>query len=236
MKSVLGKFRTSRHTDDVIVLLHGLHAGVIIVGVVVVLVLISPWSDRRRHGRIDDLRAAAQAGTLVQRAEARALAQLTGTRTGRPADHLGPTTTAYQPALVIAALASLSGAAIHAAVGPEHFREGWRFGVFFVVLALVQSVQAALLVVRPTHPLVRAVVAVNLGTVVLWVLTRTVGLPFGLAEVESVGVLDVCSSAAEVVAVGCAISWLVRSARASAATSGHRAASVRALRPGREAA
>jgi hypothetical protein len=204
----------------VIVLLHWLHAGVIIVGVLVVFALLHPGSTRRQDGRVAELRAAAEAGTLVRRAEARALAQLTGpVRARSSADHLVVPTSACIP-LIVAAVSMLTGSAIHAAVGPEHFREGLRFGLFFVVLAVVQCVQAAQLVRRPTRSLLQAVLAVNGATIALWVATRTVGLPLGLAEKESVGLLDLGATLAELVAAAAALSVLVIVGRGRHAPAG----------------
>jgi hypothetical protein len=103
----------------VIVLLRWLHAGVITNGVLVLLAL-GPWPTGRRHGRIDEQDAAAQAGTLVRRADVRALAQLAGASQPRPvADHLVARTAAHQPSLDIAPVGPLADAAICAVVGPE---------------------------------------------------------------------------------------------------------------------
>ena len=108
----------------------------------------------------------------------------------------------------LAALLTLVAAAVHGAVTAEHFDEALRFGVFFSVLAAVQFALAVLLVRRTGTWIVLLAVAVNLGTVLLWLVTRTVGLPFGLAEVEEVGVADVVSTVVEVLASAAALSWL----------------------------
>ncbi len=56
-----------------IVLLHVLHAGIVIVGGLVVLVLVRPGAD---HRRVAQLRGAASRGELVGLARARARAEL----------------------------------------------------------------------------------------------------------------------------------------------------------------
>ncbi|MCW2548562.1 MAG: hypothetical protein JWN96_3022, partial [Mycobacterium sp.] len=115
-----------------------------------------------------------------------------------------------RPLLVVAALASIVAAVIHGAVGPEHFREAVRLGLFFVLVCAGQLFLAAALLRRPAPALVAiASIGINAGTVLLWILTRTCGLPAGLAEVEPVGVLDTISSAAELVVVGCCLRWLL---------------------------
>jgi hypothetical protein len=53
----------------------------------------------------------------------------------------------------------------------------------------------------------------NLGMVALWTLTRTIGLPFHLAEVEGVGVVDVIATTGEIVTIASCLvgsQWLER--------------------------
>jgi hypothetical protein len=185
------------------VLLHTLHAAIVVVGAIVVLLLVRPAPDQRR---VASLRRAAARGTLVEQARARALAEFESG--GAPARS--------KQALIIAAIATLVAAGVHAAVGPEHFREGLRFGLFFVAVSAGQIVLAALLVRRPSRRVAGVAVALSVATVVLWMLTRTVGLPFGLAEVEPVGLADTVASAAEVVTAIAASWWLARTATKSA--------------------
>jgi hypothetical protein len=181
------------------VLLHTLHAAIVVVGAIVVLVLVRPAPDQRRAA---SLRRAAARGTLVEQARARALAEL----------GLGsaPARSNQSTALIIAAIATLVAAGVHAAVGPEHFREGLRFGLFFVALSVGQIVLAAVLLRRPSRGVANLAVALSVATIVVWALTRTVGLPFGLAEVEPVGLADAVASVAEVVTAIAASWWLAR--------------------------
>lgn len=79
----------------------------------------------------------------------------------------------------VAALASAGAALIHIAVTPNHWREWLLSGVFFAALALFQVVWAWLVVVRPSATMLAAGIMVNLGSVALWALSRTAGLPFG---------------------------------------------------------
>lgn len=175
--------------------LHGLHAGVIVAGFVAVYLLLR-GSLTDAH-RVADLRSTATAGRLVEEAERRA-ARLLQPPAPRPA-----------PSLIVVSLAGLAAATVHAVVGPAHFGEGLRFGLFFAGLTLVQVVSSVQVLRRPARPLVAATALLDTGVVLVWLATRTVGLPFGLAEVEAVGPLDVVATAAELVALAAASRWLV---------------------------
>jgi hypothetical protein len=174
--------------------LHGLHAGVIVAGFVAVYLLLR-GSLTDAH-RVADLRSTATAGRLVEEAERRA-ARLLQPPPPRPA-----------PSLIVVSLAGLAAATVHAVVGPTHFGEGLRFGLFFAALTLVQVASSVQVLRRPARPLVAATALLNTGVVLVWLATRTVGLPFGLAEVEAVGPLDVVATVAELVALAAASRWL----------------------------
>jgi hypothetical protein len=179
-------------------LLHVAHGAIIAIGALAVLATLLPstWRYRRSLNR---LRSAGTSDALVRLAEQRAIIELNAGTSESSTPH---------PLLVLAALASVTAAAIHGAVGPEHFREALRLGLFFVLICAAQLFLAAALLRRPTRGLVVASVLINAATILLWILTRTCGLPFHLAEVEPFGVLDTISSAAELVVVGCCSSWL----------------------------
>jgi uncharacterized membrane protein YsdA (DUF1294 family) len=102
--------------------------------------------------------------------------------------------------LVVAALLSAGAGAIHAAVIREHLREWWLYGVFFAVSAAAQVVWAMLIFRRPSRPVLLAGAVGNVAVVLLWLITRITGLPFGPEPwtPESFGVLDVVASLFEV--------------------------------------
>lgn len=175
--------------------LHGLHAGVIVAGFVAVFLLLR-GSLTDTH-RVADLRATAAAGRLVTAAEQRA-ERVLRPRPPRP-----------DAALVVVSFAGLVAASVHAIVGPGHFQEGLRFGLFFAALTGLQVASSVQVLRRPGRPLVAAVALLNAGVVLVWLATRTVGLPFGLAAVEKIGPLDVVASAAELVALAAATRWLL---------------------------
>ena len=119
------------------------------------------------------------------------------------------------PAVLAAALATAGAACVHFAVVLEHLREWWGFGAFFLVCGWAQLVWAALAPRRRDTRLLWVGLAGNLLVLALWLVSRTVGLPFGPepGEVEPVGAPDAVASALEAVAaVGCALA-LVRGGR-----------------------
>lgn len=102
--------------------------------------------------------------------------------------------------LVLAAALSLVAAGIHLWVIPEHFDEWWGYGTFFLVVAVLQVLFALTLVRWPRRGLLVAGIVGNLAIIVLWVWTRTVGIPVfgpGAGETEPVGDLDLASKVAE---------------------------------------
>lgn len=105
--------------------------------------------------------------------------------------------------LLAAAVASVAAAAVHVVVTPEHFEESALYGVFFVALSAGQLGYAVALLVRPTRRLLAAGVVASTAAVLLWAVTRTVGLPAGpfAWQREEVGVLDLLAVTAEMVVV-----------------------------------
>jgi hypothetical protein len=131
--------------------------------------------------------------------------------------------------LVIAASTSLAAGLIHLVVIPEHWRESWLYGGFFVAATVVQVGLAVLLVRRPSAVLLIGNIAVQLGLVALWAFTRTAGIPLGpeSGEVEAVGLLDSLCVAAQIVsAAACAVLLWYRAVPAGPATSRRDAATV----------
>lgn len=95
----------------------------------------------------------------------------------------------------IAALASVGAALIHFAVTPTHWQEWMTSGVFFAVLALFQLAWALLVLARPTVPVLAAGIVANVGSIALWALSRTAGVPFGphAGEPELVRAAGLCA-------------------------------------------
>ena len=82
----------------------------------------------------------------------------------------------------VAAAGCLLGAeAIHVAVMNDHFEEWLLAGLFFLAISLAEGLLAAALLARPSAAVSRLAVGVSLATVVLWLVSRTIGLPGGPA-------------------------------------------------------
>ncbi len=200
------------------VLAHVVHYTLVLGGAVVVVALLASSRPGRARPvtahdrRVEQLRVAVAAGDL---------GAAPPPVTGEAPDVLRARTLALpgrdSTAIVVALISSAAAAGVHAAAGPIHFREGLLIGSFFVVSALAQLAWSMLLLTRGAdRALLWAGLVGNAAIVVLWALTRTVGLP-GLVEVEPVGSWDVAASAWELVIVGsCAVALsgeFVRGAR-----------------------
>ena len=105
-----------------------------------------------------------------------------------------------RPVLYAAAALSLVAALIHLWVMPEHFREWWGYGAFFLASAVAQVLYVPLLLRWPGRTILLLGVGGNLAIVSLYLLTRTVGIPlFGphAGEVEGAGFMDLCATTSE---------------------------------------
>ena len=113
-----------------------------------------------------------------------------------------------EPILYVVAALSLVAALIHLWVTPEHFEEWWGYGAFFLMAALAQVLYVPLLLRWPNRMVLLLGIAGNLAIVSLYLLTRTLGIPFfgpGAGEAEGVGFADVCATTSElgiIVALG----------------------------------
>ena len=102
--------------------------------------------------------------------------------------------------LYAAAVFSLLAALVHLWAMPEHFEEWWGYGTFFLVSAVVQGAYAAVLLRWPSRSLLLLGVGGNLSIIALYLVTRTVGIPFfgpHAGEVEGIGAADLSATAAE---------------------------------------
>lgn len=114
-----------------------------------------------------------------------------------------PTADRWHALRVEAAVLSLGGAAVHAAVIPEHAREYVLFGIFFALTATLQAVSALLLVVRPSRVLYMGTLIGNAALVATWLASRTVGLAIGpdAGSPEEVHVIDSLATAYELLVI-----------------------------------
>lgn len=113
-------------------------------------------------------------------------------------------------AIQLAVLGSACSAVVHAMAGPPHAAENMAFGVFFELAAIAQFAWAGLALLAPERRLWVWGIPSNAVLILLWLVTRTYGLPFGLLDgPEAVGRWDLASKVWEVLALGCCW-WLIR--------------------------
>lgn len=133
-----------------------------------------------------------------------------------------------------AAWPSFGSAAVHAALVPDHTAEWWGYGLFFGLAALGQVLLGLALITDAVNPRdtgprwasVRRGVYVSglvltLGLLVLYVVTRTSGVPLlgpEAGEVEAVEPIDLIAKALELVAAG-ALAQLLRMPKQDAAAA-----------------
>lgn len=141
-----------------------------------------------------------------------------------PASHVG------DRALVrLAAALSLVAAALHAGLIGQHLREWWGYGAFFVLASIAQGVYGLILFALPARPawdivawriwrqrLYVAGIVGNAAVIGLYLVTRTVGVPFvgpARGEVEPVGALDLATKAIEALLIAALLLLRWRAAR-----------------------
>jgi hypothetical protein len=114
-------------------------------------------------------------------------------------DHAPRTTSGRASVLPVATL-SLGAAAIHFAVIPEHVKEGWLFVVLFAAIGWFQALWPVAYALRLSGGFVGLAVLANAGTVVVWIASRSVGVPIGSDPwvPEAVGAPDVVATLFEI--------------------------------------
>jgi len=157
-----------------------------------------PRSLTEHDARILQLRAAVASGRLGEVQHHVGV----GGSSSRPA-HDGPARWADLRAVV--ATSSVSAGVIHAAVFPHHLRERVVVGVFFALAAIAQLVWAFLATRSAGVRLLQVGVAGNAFLICLWAMSRTVGLPGGLADGhQGIGAWDLAALVWELsVVAGC---------------------------------
>jgi hypothetical protein len=109
------------------------------------------------------------------------------------------------------ALLSAAAAVIHFAAIDQQSAGYWLFYLLFALLAVFQLAWAMLLFVSPSRLLYVLGALVNAGTVAVWAVSRTSGIPFGptAGEAESIAFGDVTATVFEVLLVVGVIALLV---------------------------
>jgi hypothetical protein len=110
---------------------------------------------------------------------------------------------AYDQRRKLAAAVSFASAMIHLSASIHHFSEYWLFGTLFLVAAAAEIAWSARAWRHGSPALLVAGAALQLGVAVVWVWSRTTGLPIGpeAGEAEGVGALDVQSTVDELLTV-----------------------------------
>ncbi|HMC43505.1 MAG TPA: hypothetical protein VKI20_10890 [Acidimicrobiales bacterium] len=118
------------------------------------------------------------------------------------ADYLAPAGTSATPRIAsvpaVLAILSLGAASVHFAFATGHFGQGWAHGSFFLVVGWYQLAWAVAMFLRPSRRLF-LLGLLNAGVIVIWILSRTVGVPLipHGSEIEAVGVADTTASVFE---------------------------------------
>lgn len=101
--------------------------------------------------------------------------------------------------LQLIALTSFSAALVHAAVMPDHFEQSLIYGYFFLIASLSQLIFGALILIHPSRQLVKAGITASALMIVLWLVSRTLGVPIGPDNggTEPFGLLDTLASTYE---------------------------------------
>jgi hypothetical protein len=128
---------------------------------------------------------------------------------------------------IAAAFASLGAAATHLAVAPGHFADWPASGVFFFTVAAFQAGWALAAMRAAGPPAMVAGLLVNAGSILLWALSRTAGLPAGPhpGVPEQVDRVDLTTVAFEAVVCLLAL-WSLRARHARGFRSSFSAAVV----------
>jgi hypothetical protein len=124
----------------------------------------------------------------------------------------GRTVAAYTPLAPIAAALSLASAGIHFAVIGEHLEEDVLFGLLFFALGWFQLVWAQIYLIWPRRSAAQMAILINLGAVLVWFMSRTVGLPIGPQAwvPEQIGFADILATTFELGIIGLLLPTLLR--------------------------
>lgn len=109
---------------------------------------------------------------------------------------------------VMLAAFSAGAAGIHGSVIDEHARQYWLFAAFFALIAGAQLAWALVVLTRPTRTIYWAAAVGNAAIVIVWIVSRTVGVPLGpdAGKIEGLGFQDVVATSLEIaIVVGCAL-------------------------------
>jgi hypothetical protein len=121
---------------------------------------------------------------------------------------------------------SVAAGLVHGIAAPEHLSEWWGYGVFFILAAMAQPLYGILLLLQPWRYDNRGDIRSdadryarrycllgltgNAAVIILYIITRTVGIPFlgpEAGEVEPVTAISLMSKTLEIALIVCL--WLL---------------------------
>ena len=116
-------------------------------------------------------------------------------RPGSPGGDGALTTGTFRTVAIVCGVA----AGIHLGAAPQHFAEWWGYGAFFVLAAVGECALVALLALRPRAWVIQAGIWASLATMLMYLVSRTSGIPLGPATgvVEPVELAGLAATAAE---------------------------------------
>lgn len=164
---------TAMSTAGASMLAHGVHYGMVAVGVAGLAGLLLPHALQRsasdaprdaHEARVHELRHRAAAGALTRPTPPPT--RVAVRRDGREAAYLLP----------VAMVGSAAAAGVHAAVAAPHLATVPLLGWFFAACALAQVSWAVLVLAAPSQRLLRAGVIGNGVLILLWAASRILGL------------------------------------------------------------
>lgn len=180
---------------------HGIHYAVVGVGVVGLLALLGPQLVGVRRSPPANDEHALRVQALTRQISSGGLGVLLAppvSPTHVRHDAVDRPRACYLP---IAVVSSAAAAGVHAAVGPAHFRAGLALGMFFAGAALAQVGWSLAMAMRPSRTLLLAGLVGNSAVLLLWLTTRTIGLPGLLPGPEAIGIWDISCGAWELAVV-----------------------------------
>jgi hypothetical protein len=118
------------------------------------------------------------------------------------------TITGLRTDLIIVTCAVSAG--IHAALAPNHFKEGSGAGVGFVVATVLLALLAVVLTQNPSELALVATAGVFSGLIVSYALVITTGVPVLHPDIEAVGGLALFTKAVEAIGLVTAASLVRR--------------------------
>ena len=119
-----------------------------------------------------------------------------------------------RPALALAVVLSLATGWVHLAYTESHFESWWGYGVFFLAVGLGQGLLGAALLRWPSARVALLGVVGNLAVVLMYVISRTDGVPIGphANVAEKAKTVDLLTTAGEIVLIVVLIALLGRTA------------------------